>query len=145
MDSMDWFPPPTSPTPSTAGTRPTTPPSPTAAEVQVRALYRVLKPRAGRVLLRSAARRPWYIDVFERFGFTCKCVALRSEGKCVDRVNMYASTWICRKGFQPGDLMGIDSCVSGAMTHGLDQGGGSAVVENKRQLRRVSTVEKLEI
>jgi betaine lipid synthase len=97
MDSMDWFPP--------AGNQ---------ALKQIRALNRALKVK-GRVMLRSAGlgtslRRkfwvgryanvetePWYIRVFGECGFSVKRVAVRVPGSCIDRVNMYASTWICTK------------------------------------------------
>ena len=80
MDSMDWF-------------------NPTGAEAaaQVQAVNKALKPN-GRVLLRSAGLNPWYIRAFEEQGFSCKRVAARtSPDSCTDRVNMYASTWICTK------------------------------------------------
>ncbi|KAF2157148.1 S-adenosyl-L-methionine-dependent methyltransferase [Myriangium duriaei CBS 260.36] len=80
MDSMDWF-----------------DPKGKEAEVQVLAVRRALK-MGGRVLLRSAGLRPWYVSVFEQKGFSCKRVGARGmKGECVDRVNMYASTWICTK------------------------------------------------
>ncbi|KAJ4305041.1 hypothetical protein N0V90_000571 [Kalmusia sp. IMI 367209] len=79
MDSMDWFPP--------AGNQ---------AAKQIRALNRALKAK-GRVMLRSAGLEPWYLGVFEECGFSCKRVAVRVPGACIDRVNMYASTWICTK------------------------------------------------
>lgn len=80
MDSMDWF-----------------TPSGTEAVAQVRAVNRALK-SAGRVLLRSAGLSPWYIHAFEENGFSCKRVAARTTpDACTDRVNMYASTWICTK------------------------------------------------
>ena len=80
MDSMDWF----------------TPTGPEAA-AQVKAVNRALK-IGGRVLLRSAGLEPWYIWTFEQNGFACKRVAARlPAGTCTDRVNMYASTWICTK------------------------------------------------
>lgn len=80
MDSMDWF-------------------SPTGPEAaaQVRAVNRSLK-KGGRVLLRSAGLHPWYIRAFEENGFQPKRVAARIPPEaCTDRVNMYASTWICTK------------------------------------------------
>jgi betaine lipid synthase len=40
---------------------------------------------------------PWYIRVFGECGFSVKRVAVRVPGSCIDRVNMYASTWICTK------------------------------------------------
>ena len=79
MDSMDWF------------DRDTL-----DAETQVRALYKVLK-RGGRVLLRSAGLEPWYVKTFRENGFQTTCVGRRTPGSCIDRVNMYASCWICTK------------------------------------------------
>lgn len=100
MDSMDWF-----------------DPASTAAAEQVKALNRAMKMK-GRVLLRSAGLTPWYVKVFEEFGFKPKRMAARMPGSCIDRyvwlyeskfraeqhgaltssrVNMYASTWICTK------------------------------------------------
>lgn len=80
MDSMDWF----------------TPDAPEAG-IQAMAVNRAMK-HGGRVLLRSAGLNPWYIKMFEENGFTSKRVAARiPAGTCTDRVNMYASTWICTK------------------------------------------------
>ncbi|MCJ1431072.1 hypothetical protein MMC27_000422 [Xylographa pallens] len=79
MDSMDWF-----------------NPKDTAALTQIRALNYALKV-GGRVLLRSAGLRPWYISGFETLGFSAKRVGSRLPGTCIDRVNMYASTWIITK------------------------------------------------
>lgn len=97
MDSMDWFDP--------AGKE---------ATVQIRAVNRALK-TGGRVMVRSAGLKPWYIRQFEAEGFSAKRVAARiPPGSCIDRyvvvsehergdglichrVNMYASTWICTK------------------------------------------------
>jgi len=80
MDSMDWF----------------TPGGPDAP-AQCRAINRALK-LGGRVLVRSAGLNPWYMRVFEECGFSPKRVAARvPPGTCTDRVNMYASTWICTK------------------------------------------------
>lgn len=67
MDSMDWM-----------------DPGSNAATQQVVALNRVLK-QGGRVLFRSASRRPWYTDVLEEHGFEAKCVGQREPGKCIDR------------------------------------------------------------
>ncbi|KAF1812739.1 hypothetical protein P152DRAFT_324651 [Eremomyces bilateralis CBS 781.70] len=79
MDSMDWF--------DTDGREATT---------QIERLNRALK-MGGRVFLRSAGCNPWYIQRFEENGFAPKRVAVRVPGSCMDRVNMYASTWICTK------------------------------------------------
>ena len=67
MDSMDWF-----------------DPEGKEAEGQVVALNRVLKV-GGRAFFRSAALRPWYVDVFEGNGFASSCVGKRTAGKCIDR------------------------------------------------------------
>ncbi|EMR66550.1 putative 3-amino-3-carboxypropyl transferase protein [Eutypa lata UCREL1] len=79
MDSMDWF-----------------DPGSGAAVSQITKLNRALK-MGGRVLLRSAGLRPWYVDEFERRGFVAKCHGARRDGACIDRVNMYASCWIMTK------------------------------------------------
>lgn len=100
MDSMDWF-----------------DPSSAEAKAQVRALNKALKLN-GKVLLRSAGMKPWYISVFEASGFSAQRVAARHPGACIDRyvdilklditgirflanflgrVNMYASTWLLVK------------------------------------------------
>lgn len=39
----------------------------------------------GRVLLRSAGLRPWYIRVFEEEGFKAKQVMARHPGAYIDR------------------------------------------------------------
>lgn len=75
-----------------------------AAASQIEAVHRVLKV-GGRVLLRSAALRPWYIDLFARLEdestgaklWQIKCMGRREGGKCIDRVNMYASCWLLVK------------------------------------------------
>ncbi|SMR49971.1 unnamed protein product [Zymoseptoria tritici ST99CH_3D1] len=86
MDSMDWF-----------------TPGGTEASAQCKAVNRALK-LSGRVLIRSAGLSPWYMAVFEECGFSPKRVAARiPPGTCTDRVNMYASTWICTK---------VKSCVA---------------------------------
>ncbi|KAL1953190.1 hypothetical protein VTO42DRAFT_3396 [Malbranchea cinnamomea] len=79
MDSMDWF----------------DPKGPEASR-QAKAFNQILQ-KGGRILLRSASIEPWYIKVFEEHGFSARRVAARFPGFCIDRVNMYASTWICTK------------------------------------------------
>ncbi|KKZ63271.1 hypothetical protein EMCG_00254 [[Emmonsia] crescens] len=79
MDSMDWF-----------------NPIKEDASKQARALNNSLK-MGGRILLRSASIKPWYIKKFEENGFVARRVGARFPGSCIDRVNMYASTWICKK------------------------------------------------
>jgi len=79
MDSMDWF----------------SPDEPAAAR-QIIKLNRALE-IGGRVLLRSAAATPWYLRTFEAHGFVGKRMGNRIPGSCIDRVNMYASCWICTK------------------------------------------------
>ncbi|KAG7699106.1 hypothetical protein KL930_002107 [Ogataea haglerorum] len=79
MDHMDWF-----------------DPTGTEAEEEIAALDQALAP-GGRVLLRSASAQPWYIKNFERRGYICEAAAVRESGKSIDRINMYASTWLCIK------------------------------------------------
>ncbi|KAI0659731.1 hypothetical protein C8Q70DRAFT_90917 [Cubamyces menziesii] len=79
MDHLDWF-----------------DPEGAQAIEEIRALNKAMK-IGGRVLLRSAGLKPWYIANFSAQGFKCERVAARTAGKCIDRVNMYASTWICTK------------------------------------------------
>ena len=83
MDSMDWF------DPASAAAEP-------EAVRQISRLNRALRP-GGRVMLRSSALSPWYIVLFEARGFAAKRVGERVPGRCIDRVNMYASCWICTK------------------------------------------------
>lgn len=81
MDSMDWF----------------DPEQPGLAAAQISKLNRALKP-GGRVMLRSAGLKPWYVDEFAKLGFMPKRVGCRSpETPCIDRVNMYASCWVLTK------------------------------------------------
>jgi betaine lipid synthase len=79
MDSMDWF-----------------EKDSVDALKQVAMLHRVLKV-GGRVLLRSAGLRPWYLRDFEQGGFELCAAGQRVPGTCIDRVNMYASCWVCTK------------------------------------------------
>lgn len=75
-----------------------------AAQTQIDAIHLVLRV-GGKVLLRSAALKPWYIDLFERMEdedtgqklWRVTCMGRRENGKCIDRVNMYASCWLLVK------------------------------------------------
>lgn len=87
MDSMDWFDPSSSSGSSNNNNM---------AARQISKLNRALR-MGGRVLLRSSAREPWYIREFEAHGFAGKQVGDREPGRCIDRVNMYASCWVCTK------------------------------------------------
>ncbi|CAI4218635.1 unnamed protein product [Parascedosporium putredinis] len=81
MDSMDWF----------------DPSDPGAAVRQISRLNRALA-MGGRVLLRSSALAPWYLKEFQAYGFSPKSVGDRGVSTpCIDRVNMYASCWLCTK------------------------------------------------
>lgn len=79
MDHMDWF-----------------DPKKDDAATEILAVKACLAPN-GRVMLRSAAQYPWYIKTFEAHGFKCKPAAIRHAGDSIDRINMYASTWVCTK------------------------------------------------
>ena len=54
-------------------------------------LHRALAP-GGMIFWRSAARQPWYNEVFKRWGFKTEVLGMR-EGphKAIDRVNMYVA------------------------------------------------------
>lgn len=97
MDSMDWF-----------------DPGNTDAAVQICSFNRALK-MGGRVLLRSAGLKPWYIAVWELGGFSAKRVQCRLPGECVDRVNMYASTWLLTKVKSIGNKEDGEKVVEGVM------------------------------
>ena len=69
MDSMDWLVPDK---------------QADDAKQQAEALKCALKP-GGKVLLRSAGYRPWYIRCFEQVGFVAKRASVRLPGECIDR------------------------------------------------------------
>ncbi|KAH8096692.1 S-adenosyl-L-methionine-dependent methyltransferase [Cristinia sonorae] len=80
MDHLDWF---------TEG-------SPELDD-EVANFYRVLS-KGGFVLLRSAAKQPWYMQNFSKAGFKVSCISVRQGNKvAIDRVNMYASFWKAEK------------------------------------------------
>ena len=45
----------------------------------------------GRVLLRSASTKPWYLKTFKNLGFQEEENVVRQPGSSIDRVNMYAN------------------------------------------------------
>ena len=51
---------------------------------ELKALSSVIRP-GGEVLFRSAAKQPWYITVYEEEGFECERVAVRENGRSIDR------------------------------------------------------------
>ncbi|KAI9788560.1 MAG: hypothetical protein M1816_006809 [Peltula sp. TS41687] len=71
MDSMDWF-------------DLTNEFEANQVTQQVSMLNRTLK-LGGRVLLRSAAINPWYMETFARLGFSTRSANVRLPGTCVDR------------------------------------------------------------
>lgn len=79
MDHMDWF-----------------SPTGTDAREEIRALNKALI-KGGNVMLRSSSTEPWYLRVYEEEGFECRAAGVRRAGNSIDRVNMYASTWVCTK------------------------------------------------
>jgi betaine lipid synthase len=62
---------------------------------EIVALRNAMKP-GGQVMFRSAAKKPWYVAIYEEEGFICHPVAVRENGGSIDRINMYASTWLGR-------------------------------------------------
>ncbi|PAV19458.1 S-adenosyl-L-methionine-dependent methyltransferase [Pyrrhoderma noxium] len=81
MDHLDWF---------AEGSQDVTD--------EVELLFKALK-LGGFVLLRSAARNPWYMKTFSSTGFRITCLSSRTPGckEAIDRVNMYASLWKAEK------------------------------------------------
>ena len=68
MDSMDWF-----------------HPLGDEAAVQIQAINKAMK-LGGRLLLRSAGLKPWYLAIFERNGFGVLKSIQRTPGMCIDRL-----------------------------------------------------------
>ncbi|CEJ01538.1 hypothetical protein RMCBS344292_15562 [Rhizopus microsporus] len=80
MDHMDWFDP--------NGCQ--------ELENEIMEMKRVLQP-GGQVYWRSAGTRPWYNELFMKYGFTVEPLAIRRPGQVIDRVNMYASFYRATK------------------------------------------------
>ncbi|RDB16813.1 hypothetical protein Hypma_002666 [Hypsizygus marmoreus] len=78
MDHLDWF----------------TPGSKDVME-EVEQLHRVLAP-GGMVFWRSASRKPWYNEMFEKAGFGVTPVAVRDGSGAIDRVNMLVCLLLAR-------------------------------------------------
>ncbi|KAI0676292.1 hypothetical protein C8Q78DRAFT_962176 [Trametes maxima] len=114
MDHMDWF-----------------DPEGAHATEEIRAINNAMK-IGGRVLLRSAGLKPWYIANFSAQGFKCERVGARTAGKCIDRVNMYASTWICTK------LSADPSSAAAAANSGI---GASDAADSGSDSEAVETLE----
>lgn len=51
----------------------------------------------GKLIFRSAAEYPFYADILKQTGFKVKCINRISNNNYMDRVNMYASFYICTK------------------------------------------------
>jgi len=66
---------------------------------EIVALKMAMKP-GGQVMFRSAAKNPWYVRIYEEEGFRCSPISVRNNSS-IDRINMYASTWIAKLGGQP--------------------------------------------
>ncbi|KAJ3925991.1 MAG: hypothetical protein NXY57DRAFT_1030425 [Lentinula lateritia] len=80
MDHLDWF---------TVNSK--------DVDEEVTQLARVVAP-GGFVFWRSAAKHPWYNEVFERSKFRVEAVAIRTGSEvALDKVNMYASFWKATK------------------------------------------------
>src|SRR5271170_3799338 len=62
---------------------------------EIIALRNAMKP-GGQVMFRSAAKKPWYVKVYEEEGFSCVPVSIRENNNSIDRINMYASTWLAK-------------------------------------------------
>lgn len=51
----------------------------------------------AKIIFRSAALRPFYVSFFEEAGFNVRCVTRIDNSGYMDRVNMYASFYVCTK------------------------------------------------
>ncbi|PWZ03152.1 hypothetical protein BCV70DRAFT_197391 [Testicularia cyperi] len=92
MDHMDWFDPvPASrPAPTLKQARKDSDKSVSDLDREICELSRVIR-TGGAVFYRSAAKKPWYNQRFEKMGFKVEAVHIRETGKPIDNVNMYAS------------------------------------------------------
>ena len=92
MDHMDWFDPvPASrPAPTIKEARKDSDKSVSDLDREICELSRVIR-TGGAVFYRSAAKKPWYNQRFEKMGFRVEPVHIRETGKPIDNVNMYAS------------------------------------------------------
>ncbi|PWN50116.1 hypothetical protein IE53DRAFT_110475 [Violaceomyces palustris] len=92
MDHMDWYDPvpATRPAPTLKEARRDHDKSVSDLDREIVELSRVIRP-GGAVFWRSAAKRPWYNDRFEKMGFKVEAIHVRETGKSIDNVNMYAS------------------------------------------------------
>ncbi|KAI9302372.1 hypothetical protein BJ944DRAFT_167417 [Cunninghamella echinulata] len=80
MDHMDWF----------------DPQSHDELLDEIKQMNRALQV-GGHVYWRSAGTKPWYNKLFEQNGFQVEALGIRTPGKVIDRVNMYASFYRGRK------------------------------------------------
>lgn len=80
MDHMDWF----------------DPQSHDELLDEIKQMNRALQV-GGHVYWRSAGTKPWYNKLFEQNGFQVEALGVRTPGKVIDRVNMYASFYRGRK------------------------------------------------
>ncbi|EST06244.1 Methyltransferase domain protein [Kalmanozyma brasiliensis GHG001] len=92
MDHMDWFDPvpESQPAPTIKQARKDEDKTVSDLDREICELSRVVR-KGGMVFYRSAAKRPWYNQRFEKMGFRVEPVHIRETGKPIDNVNMYAS------------------------------------------------------
>ena len=62
----------------------------------VETLYKQLN-NGGKIIFRSAAEYPFYADILKDVGFRVNCIQKIRDTNYIDRVNMYASFYICIK------------------------------------------------
>ncbi|CCF54553.1 hypothetical protein NDA11_001352 [Ustilago hordei] len=92
MDHMDWFDPVPAEqlAPTVKQARNDSDKTVSDLDREICELSRVVR-AGGSVFYRSAAKKPWYNQRFEKMGFKVEPVHLRETGKPIDNVNMYAS------------------------------------------------------
>ncbi len=98
MDHLDWMDPHAADKqiPSLSSVRDDSDKSVSDFDREALELKRALK-QGGRVMFRSAGKRPWYLARFEALGFKVVNAQVRETGHAIDAVNMYASAYILQK------------------------------------------------
>ncbi|CAD6983485.1 unnamed protein product [Tilletia controversa] len=98
MDHLDWYDPIDGivPVPDLKAARKDADKSISDLDREIVEMHRVIK-TGGVVFYRSAGKRPWYNQRFEKAGFKVEAVHIRETGQPTDNVNMYASFYRATK------------------------------------------------
>lgn len=98
MDHMDWYDPvsDSQPAPTLEAARVDLDKSISDLDREIIELSRVIS-KGGSVFWRSAAKRPWYNQRFEKMGFHVEPIHIRETKQNIDNVGMYASFYKATK------------------------------------------------